>query len=147
MTATYTNDPLNRPIDRVRHEINDTDTENAVLSDEEIQYSISSNPHVLLAASDCAAQIGAKYADEPKQKTVGDLSINYGGEGRSATYQALAKRLRDRAIRRVGDKIFAGGISESDRDATLSDTDRTRMTMPPGRDDYGGEETDDGIYR
>ena len=40
MTATYTNDPTNRPIDRVRLEIDDRDTipeTDALLTDEEIQ--------------------------------------------------------------------------------------------------------------
>ena len=36
MTATYINDPTNRPIDTVRFEVDDRDTDNAALSDEEI---------------------------------------------------------------------------------------------------------------
>lgn len=145
MTATYTNDPGNRDIDTVRFEIDDRDTDNAQISDEEIQYLIDTHSHILLAASAAAGAIAATYASEAKQKTVGDLSINYGGEGRYATYKSLERSLRARVGRGAGAHLFAGGISKSDDKALTDNTDRVVPSFSIGKDDSDGYSESRGI--
>ena len=139
MTATYINDPTNRPIDTVRFEVDDRDTDNAALSDEEIQYLIDSTNHILLAAAAAADAISAKYSDSATTKKVGDLSISYGGGGGgggiAATYQTLAKALRLRAARKAGSKIYVGGLSKTAKTAVKADSDRVQSEFEVGMDD------------
>ena len=126
MTATYTNQPATRPIDTVRFEVDDRDTipdTDAVLSDEEIQYLIDTNTHILFAAAAAAEAIGSKFASEAASKKVGDLEIDY-GDGQAASYSALAAGLRSRARRKAGVGVYAGGISKTDKDVAEADTDR-----------------------
>ncbi len=139
MTATYTNDPSGRPIDRVRLEIDDRDTTieaNALLTDEEIQYYIDSHPHILLAAAAAADQLAAKFAGDPKTKKVGDLEIDYGTEGRSATFKAVAEKLRTQVAKRTGG--FAGGLSRSKKVTARVDLDRVQPPFRIGQDDTPG---------
>lgn len=141
MTATYTNQPGTRPIDTVRLEIDDRDTTAAMLTDEEIQYAIDSNSHILLAAAACADQVAVKFAGDPSSKQVGDLNISYGA-GRSAEYATLARRLRARAARKAGSKVYAGGVTSSDRDVRAGDTSLTQPTFTMGQMDHDGTGTD-----
>ena len=135
MTATYINDPTNRPIDTVRFEVDDRDTDNAALSDEEIQYLIDSTNHILLAAAAAATAIGAKYSSEVESKQVGDLRIAYGSGGVAASYSALAKALRLRAVRKAGASLYAGGLSKAAKTAVKADTDRVQSEFEVGMDD------------
>lgn len=121
MTATYTNQPGTVDIDTVRHEIDDKDTSSAMLTDEEIQYYIDSNSHILLAAAAAATNVAGRFASDPKSKKVGDLTISYGAGGQSAAYKDLAKSLRSKVYRKAGANIHAGGIS---RTGENTDADR-----------------------
>lgn len=68
--ASYTNDPANVPLDRVRLEVGDTDCANAYLTDAEIELFIDEEDpdadgtvgKLLRAASTCANVIAAKLA-------------------------------------------------------------------------------------
>ena len=135
MTATYINDPENRPIDTVRFEVDDRDTDNAALSDEEIQYLIDNSNHILLACAAAADAIGAKYASEVESKQVGDLRIAYGSGGVAASYGALAKMLRLRAVRKAGASLYAGGLSKAAKTTVALDTDRVQSEFTVGMDD------------
>ncbi len=137
MTATYTNDPANRPIDRVRLEIDDRDVTtatDALLTDEEIQYFIDTHSNVLLAAAAAADQLAAKFAGDPKKKKVGPLEIDYGDEGRSAVFKAVAKRLRGQVARRSSN-LFAGGLSKSKKIAERATPDKVQPPFTVGQDD------------
>ena len=134
MTATYTNDPSGRPVDTVRFEIDDRDTipeTDAALSDEEIQYLIDTNTHILLAAAAAADAIAGKYAADAKSKKVGDLEVDY-GEGQAASYITLAGTLRQRAYRKAGAGVYAGGISKTDKDTAEADSDRVPSVFRMG---------------
>ena len=138
MTATYTNNPSGRQIDAVRFYVDDKDCipeTDAALSDEEIQYLIDGNNHILLAAAAAAEAIGAKYSSDPQSKTVDDFTINY-GSGRQEMYGALAKRLRRMAAVGAGAKIYAGGLSKNDKDAATDDTDRVLPSFSVNMDDH-----------
>ncbi len=138
MSASYTNDPTNRPIDRVRLEIDDRDTTveaDALLTDEEIQYYIDSHSHILLAAAAAADQLSAKFAGDPKKKKVGDLEIDYGLEGRSLTYKLVAMRLRGQVARRGGANLFAGGLSKAKKRTERAKADKVQPSFTIGQDD------------
>lgn len=146
MTATYTNQPGTRPIDTVRFEIDakDCTTETtALISDEEIQYLIDNNRHILLAAAAAAEAVAAKYTGTPTSKMVGDLQVSY-GSGKATEYTALAKSLRNRAYRKAGAHVYAGGLTESDKDRIESDSDRVDPVFTLGGMDHEG--TDRGDY-
>ena len=141
MTATYTNNPANRQIDRVRLEIDDRDTipeTDALLSDEEIQYFIDTHKHVLLAAAAAADQLGARFSGDPKSKKVGDLEIDYGEGGRSESFKAVAKSLRDRARRQAGANIYAGGLSQGEKATEKAKTDLVQPSFTVGIHDNPG---------
>ena len=58
MTATYSNDPAGRQIDEMRFLIDDKDTDNALLSDEEISYLIGSYRHLFTDRGDIREHAG-----------------------------------------------------------------------------------------
>lgn len=148
MTATYTNQPGTVDVDTVRFEISDTDCvpeSNAKLSDEEIEYLIDSNHHLLLASAAAADAIGAKYAGDPASKIVGDLQVNFGTSGRRGTYAELSRSLRLRAARKAASGIYAGGLSQAEKDSEARKPDLVQPSFGIGRDDsdrygVGGEE-------
>ena len=145
MTATYTNYPGTVDIDTVRFEVDDRDCTDAALSDEEIQYLIDSNTHILLASAAAAEAIGAKYASEVESKQVGDLRISYGDGGNAASYTSLAKTLRLRATRKA--VAYAGGLSKSEKVTVAADTDRVQSEFTVDMDDNktSGTKTARGI--
>jgi len=140
VTNTYTNQPGVRTVDTVRFLIDDRDCStdsSAKLSDEEIEYLVDSNSHVLLAAAAAADAIAASYAADPTDKQVGDLRVSYGG-GQPGSYQALAKQLRRQAARKASVGMYAGGISVSDKDTAAGDTDRVQPVFARGMNDHTG---------
>ena len=139
MTATYTNDPSGRTIDQIRYLIDDKDCipeTDALLSDEEIQYEIDSNSSAYFAAASAAESIAAKYASDPKSKTVDDFTLSYGDTGRSKTFGDLARRLRARGATKV--VPYAGGLSKADKATMVADTDRVQPVFTIGMDDHTG---------
>lgn len=138
MTASYTNDPTNRPIDRVRLEIDDRDTipeTDALLTDEEIQYYIDTHSNILLAAAAAADQLSAQFAGDPMVKKVGDLAIEYGMENKSLTYKLVAMRLRGRVARRGEVSLFAGGLSKAAKRMERAKADKVQPSFTIGQDD------------
>ena len=134
MTATYTNDPANRPIDRVRFEVSDTATATAKLSDEEILMLIGDNNHVLYAAAAAAEAIGGQSASGLESKSVGDFTLSF-PSGDLGSYSALASALRLRAAKKAGGSLYAGGLSKTDKAAMEADTDRVQPVFSIGMDD------------
>ena len=91
MTTTYT---LTTTTGQIRLVIGDTDTDNALLTDEEIAFFYSSEGSVTLGAAAASEAIAAKYAANATGETIGDYAYT------SKTmdhYLSLAKRLRDLA--------------------------------------------------
>jgi hypothetical protein len=137
MTATYTNDPASRPIDTVRFEVADTNTTSSTtvaLSDEEIQYLIDTNNHVLYAAAAAAEQIGGQSASGLESKSVGDFKLTF-PSGDLGSYSALASALRVRAARKAGGSLYAGGLTKTDKGEMETDVDRVQPVFSIGMDD------------
>lgn len=102
--------------DAVRYLIKDTVSTRQLVQNEELDFMLSENGNnVWRAAADACRGISAR---EAQSKSVGDLSLSGLGEN----YVALAKQYDMRANSMV--TPFAGGISVSDKDDRVSDTDR-----------------------
>lgn len=127
MSATFGNNPAGSNRDLVRILINDT---TGLLSDETINYFLTSEPNVWYAAAMCAETIGGQQS-QSGDMTVGDLSIRRV----VSEYRNLAKQLRSRGSR--GAVPFAGGLTLSDKDTEKTDTDRVPPAFSIGMHDDG----------
>jgi hypothetical protein len=134
MSFTFTNNPASSNRDAVRIMLHDTSSGSAKLSDETIDWLLSAEPNLYLAAAAGAETIASEAAREPSSKSVGDLSISYAET--AVRYSTLAKSLRMRGIRRVSP--VAGGISQSAKDTQYGDSDMTSPAFKVGQFDNPG---------
>jgi hypothetical protein len=98
MTWSYSGNPASSTRDAVRFLISDTDTNDQLLSNEEIDYTISSSGSLYQAAHDCAYAIASSFARLASSKSVGDLSISY--NDRAASFYQVADRMLDLQAKR-----------------------------------------------
>ena len=107
--------------DKVRLLIGDTNENNQLLEDEEIDLFLTlASQNVNRAAATAARGLAAKFSSSaPKQ--VGDLRIGY--MDRSRGYIDLARAL-DAQADRAPVAPYVGGISEADKDLAAEDSDR-----------------------
>lgn len=117
--------------DQVRYLVQDTDSSDPLLSDDEVGWLLSQYADIRVAASEAAKQIALQFARKPKIVKEGTVMVDYGA--RSAQYMALAAQLAQRLA-----MPFAGGISESDKLAREQDTDRVQPTFTRDQDQYPG---------
>jgi hypothetical protein len=98
MTTTYTGDPNSSSKDAVRFLVQDTDVSLGIvrLQDEEIEWVLTKQSNVFLAAAECAEQI-ALYWSKVQNTRIGPLNIQRGQA--PLFYQQLADRLRHTANR------------------------------------------------
>lgn len=73
---TWTYNPVERDLDKVRLEIGDTDKNEPLLQDEEITFVLSLKGNVLAASAMCC-EIIARILSRKADENVGDLSIRY----------------------------------------------------------------------
>lgn len=99
MAWTYTGDPAHSDRDRVRFLIGDTDTNDQLLNDAEIDWILTeAGDSIYQAAHDACHTIASKFARLATSKSVGDLSLSY--QDRAQAFYALADRLMHLASRR-----------------------------------------------
>lgn len=122
MTFTYTNDPANSTLDRVRVLLGDIDSTVPLVTDEVLNYYISENSTAEGAAADAADHLAAKYAIDVNNTNV-SLSVSAGERHRQ--FRALAADLRSRRNIKalMNATILVGGISKTERDSLEADTD------------------------
>jgi hypothetical protein len=129
--ATYSGDPAASDRDRVRFEVGDTDCSAPILRDAEIDALIADSGHVILAASQAAEKIAAKYAIKV------DCSI---GSTRKAWsqlfthYSKLAKTLKAKGAR-ASVLPYVGGLSEDEKAADKEETDLVQPAFEVGMHD------------
>jgi hypothetical protein len=102
MTATYSFDPSTSSKDAVRFLVQDTDVVTAGvvrLQDEEINWVLSQQSNVFLAAAECADAIAAYWA-KIQNTRIGPLNIQRGQA--VPFYISLAEQLRNTAARWAG---------------------------------------------
>lgn len=123
MAFSYSGDPSKSPLDAVRFFIGDTDRCDVLLQDAEIQYVLNKyNDAPINAAIECVQSIMSKFSRVPDEK-VGQVAISF--SQRMKMYGEMLINLRHQLA--VGDiQPFAGGISVSQKQSNLSDTDTVR---------------------
>ena len=92
MTWSYSGNPASSNRDSVRFLIFDTDTNDQLLSNEEIDYVLTKETNVHMAAAMCAEALAAKFARDIDRSVIG-MSAN--PSRRPEFYLDLADRLRD----------------------------------------------------
>jgi hypothetical protein len=128
MTYTYGGDPSTSSTAAIRFYISDTSSP-WKFSDEEIAYVLTQYPSPLMAAAQCARKLAAKYAVMSGKK-VGDLSMGQ----ISQQYLDLATALEQKGAI-TGLAPYAGGISNAEKTAVDSDTDRAKPNFAIGQFD------------
>lgn len=107
MARTYSNNPAGRPIDAVRLQIGDTNNSDMALSDEEVEYFLSTGGSSIRAAILAVNALIARYS--PLVDTsVGQVSKSY--SQRIDNYKELLKKLESELIGDV-EVVFDSHIS------------------------------------
>ncbi len=123
MAFTYNGDPSRSPLDAVRFYIGDTNSKDVQLQDGEIEFVLAQfNNSATNAAVRCCEAIIAKLSSLTDEK-VGQVDIKF--SQRVDHYQKMLANLRTRVA--VTDTVpFAGGISRSQKQANVQNTDLVR---------------------
>ncbi|MEN6605913.1 MAG: hypothetical protein ABFD60_01620 [Bryobacteraceae bacterium] len=129
--ATKLNDPTLGPRYQVRLLIRDTVSTRPLLDDAEIDWLLTQESNVYMAAvAACESLVAAKGS--VKSKKVNDLSVDYD----VSFYQSLAASLRARGM--SGQVPFAGGISVGDKEVQQTDSDAVQPRLFRGLADNAG---------
>jgi hypothetical protein len=108
----------------VRRLIGDVNQSDQLLSDQEIRWAISEYSNEWLAAAECARNISAGFSTQI-DIVQGELKTNY--SQRAKAFATLARDLEQRGFTRGGVTAYVGGISITDKQNQVADTDR----VPP----------------
>lgn len=102
MTFTYSGNPGASALDEVRFLIQDTDSSDQLLSDEEINYLLSAYENDAFGAAIAAmtSLIAQAARVQEESKTVGDLSLSVKSGARLEQWHALLRRLEAERFRR-----------------------------------------------
>lgn len=138
MTWTYSGDPSSDEKDAVRFLIGDTDSDDELIQDEEINYLLDEEGAVKLAAARAAETIAAKFARKA-DRTIGDYSEKF--SQKADNYFSLAKELEQQYDDDVSEKAmpYAGGISKTDKESRENNTDRVKPAFSKGMMDNDTE--------
>jgi hypothetical protein len=101
MTFTYSGTPSASQRDAIRFLLNDTDSTDVLLQDEEISYLIATWTSTYEAARGGAEVIASRFTRDADNvsKTVGDISISKSFTNKAREYRALAKSLFEQRMR------------------------------------------------
>lgn len=108
----------------VRQLIGDTIQSDQQLQDQQILWAIGEYSNEWLAAAECCRNIAAYYS-RLVDTVEGTLRTLY--SSRTKRYQSLAADLEQRGFARGGTTVYAGGISITDKQNVVANTDR----VPP----------------
>jgi len=132
MTFTFDPTKITTDLAKVRTMIADTDEDNPLLTDEQINFFVSVESNIYLASAMCCEAISSSYAGQVDTK-VGDLAISK--SQKSKQYKEQADRFRLQAKQKGGAQLFAGGISISSKDTYEDDSDRVEPAFSIGQFD------------
>jgi hypothetical protein len=122
MVWTYTGDPTDSAKDALRFHLGDTDQEDQLLSDQEINYLLQLHGgNIYLATADAARTLAGKFSRQ-SDKQVGDLRLSL--SQKSDHFWELAKKLELQGQKRV--TPYAGGISKADKNKQRDREDRVK---------------------
>ena len=144
MSWSYSGDPSDSNLDEVRFWLQDTDSTDQLLTDEEIEFviaayaeSVGSN---LFAAAVCAESVAAKFA---REVNVSADNVSVSIQDLQQKYENLALSLRDQyKAKQAGALPLAGGMLYNEYPDTtvkpLSFGKAMHDNVRGGRQDYGG---------
>ena len=125
MTFTYSGDPSTSTRNYVRFLINDTDSTDALFSDEELNYVISEwGGDAYKSARECAEILIARFSRlaDSSSKSVGDISVSESFSQKIQHYKELANNLLTREMRKSPPRPFANAQSlKSTNDRIVDD--------------------------
>jgi hypothetical protein len=123
MAFTYGGNPANSSREAVRWLIGDTDSNDAIFNDAEIDYVLSENGSNVYKAAPAAALIAAAKFARKADKAVGDLRLSL--HQKFKQYIQLSEELQDKFTSEQNTPIpLIGGISISAINSVELDTDR-----------------------
>ena len=131
MSWSYSGDPSSSNKDAVRFLLGDTDAEQPLISDEEVEYILSLEANVIRAAAIGAESIAGKFSSKV-DRSIGDFSESL--SDLASQYLELARKLRKQAKQTSSFKAvpFAGGISKDVKKTLEKDTDRVKPSFSRG---------------
>jgi len=109
MTFNYSGDPSTSTRNYVRFLISDTDSTDALFSDEELNYVISEwSGDAYNAARECAEILIARFSRlaDSSSKSVGDISVSESYSSKITHYKELAESLIRRQMRKSPPRPF-----------------------------------------
>ena len=125
MTFTYSGDPSTSTRNYVRFLIHDTDSTDALFSDEELNYVISEwGGDAYKSARECAEILIARFSRlaDSSSKSVGDISVSESFTSKITHYKELANSLLTREMRKSPPRPFANAQSlKSTNDRIVDD--------------------------
>ena len=136
MTWSYGGDPSANDKDQIRFMIGDTDTDDQLLSDEEIAGAVTIYGNQLAAAISCCYAIAATFAR--KADTANTAGLRVSASQRYRQYKDLAEQLRTQNAldAAMGATIWIGGAEQSDVDAMNESSTYVQPQFKIGADDY-----------
>lgn len=138
-TYSYTFDPSSSSKDAVRFLCQDTDVVTAGaarLCDEEINWVLSQQSNVFLAAAECADTIAAYWA-KVQNTRIGPLNIQRGQA--VPFYQAIAEKLRNTAARWAGSVPVFYPVNQNGYTDTNNGRGGPQHIFGIGMDDFPGD--------
>ena len=149
MAWTYSGDPENSNRDAVRFLVQDTDTNDQLVTDEEIDWLLSENSGVYAAAAEAAKAIATSFA-RLADTDIESVSVKYSQKQKQ--YLQLSTRLEIKATSGAGLAApDVNGVSIGDMVAVQQDQDRPKDRFYRGQfdnppDPYGEDDYSDYYY-
>jgi hypothetical protein len=146
MSWTYSMNPATSPKDAVRFLIGDTNIDNQIIQDEEIQFNLAEvNNEIYRAASNTCYNLASYFTGlaQSESKSVGGLSISKSLGDRAQRYERMAKDLLIRS-RRVAPPTGNAASSALGAEFTIPgefDPYYAHSNMWPSTSDLGVTET------
>ena len=134
MAFTYGGDPANSTLETVRFICGDTISKDPLLNDAEIDFIISREGNVDLAAANACERIAAK---EARKITRSNLGLSKSLTEKMNHFLELADKLRE-SVNNGALEVFAGGLTRSGKETLASDDDAIQPDRALGMDDRPG---------
>lgn len=134
MPLTYSLNNLNTPLAKVRRKIGDTNEDDPLLDDAEINQVILERPgSVLDQSTECVRNILAKISRDVDRSNLGMSAT------RSQKFEHYATMLTTLEAESAGGALpFAGGVSRSDKESLANDSDFTQPMNERGQHSIEG---------
>ncbi len=135
MTWSYSGDPATNDKDAVRWLVDDIDSTNQLVQNEEINWALSQFGGPIQTAAVVCEQIAGQLAKGAIMKKVGSLTISRGEAAKQ--YQERCKTLRKLIGTKMSD-LFVGGLSISEKEQMAQENDAVQPFANRGQDDFPG---------